>query len=34
MVFTRKQGGADILPQCVVDSVVVPSGDTGKCLGF
>ena len=30
----KEKGGADNLPQCVVDGVVVPSGDTGKCLGF
>lgn len=32
-VFTKRQGGADNLLYDV-DSVVVPSGDAGKCLGY
>ena len=33
-VFANRQSGADNLPMCDVDGVVVSSGDVGKCLGY
>ena len=33
-VFANRPSGADNLPVCNVDGVVVSSGDIGKCLGY
>ena len=33
-MFANRPSGADNLPVCNVDGVVVSSGDIGKCLGY
>ena len=34
VVFANRPGGAENLPVCDVDDVVVPSGNVRKCLGY
>lgn len=34
VVFANGPSGAENLPVCDVDGVVVPSGNVGKCLGY
>ena len=34
VVFATRLSGAENLPVCDVDGVVVPSGNVGKCLGY